>query len=419
MPAAAPSFDEANPHFMSAVVQAAETHRIVAARDIFDVRGIKLWARDLPVSPSLHQRLLDRKLREPIESCLRAEDGFTNVQLVERLDALLRSDHPLAAALRPQGAGIEQHARSLPLHAAVQLVLTAAAASRPGAIDHAVQGAALAAAMALAASLDRVGVRLAMLAGLLHDVGEMYVDPRYLDGSRQLDAADFRNVVVHPLMGAGLVQRFTDYPAALAAGIAEHHERLDQTGYPQRLGESTQGAIGRFVAVVETTLGIVNQGPLGLQKASLALRLVPGEYDRRWVGFVFRAALGQAAELPAEDPGEAAMRIALESTAIIGSVRDAAEAAAELCGDARASELVRELSGHVAHRLSRLDVAARSAGLGEPVPDIAAADVFEQSSALREIRYRLRGIARECLWAHPRLTQAEQEALAPLWARVS
>ena len=58
--ARADSFLTANPHALGLILQASETRAIIASRDIFDISGIKLWARDQSVSQALQRKLLDR-----------------------------------------------------------------------------------------------------------------------------------------------------------------------------------------------------------------------------------------------------------------------------------------------------------------------------------------------------------------------
>src|ERR1700761_3153958 len=48
------TFGRANPHALAAILEASETKRIIAATDIFDISGIKLWARNQPVSAERH-----------------------------------------------------------------------------------------------------------------------------------------------------------------------------------------------------------------------------------------------------------------------------------------------------------------------------------------------------------------------------
>ena len=124
-------FSSANPHALASILEASQTQSIIAARDIFDIAGTKLWARDLPVSQALQRKLLDRQLREPLESCLQAKDGVDANSLVSATEAMLTQDTPLTALLRPHAAAIVREAGRLPVHPVAQLLLTAAKTARP------------------------------------------------------------------------------------------------------------------------------------------------------------------------------------------------------------------------------------------------------------------------------------------------
>ena len=56
----APGDSQTSPDFLAALVSTSEIYSIVASQDIVDVRGLKLWAKGLPVSAVLQQRLLER-----------------------------------------------------------------------------------------------------------------------------------------------------------------------------------------------------------------------------------------------------------------------------------------------------------------------------------------------------------------------
>lgn len=291
------SFSTANPHALATILEASETRSIIASRDIFDVSGIKLWARDLPVSQALQRKLLDRQLRHPLESCLVAEDGVSGRSLVQSVEELVERDTPLAALLQPHAEKIVHAAEHLPLHSVAQLLLTAGQASRPGSFEHAVQAMALAGALMSAHGGGTRDMRLAMLAGLLHDLGEMYLAPQYgeADADRTLDFQSYQQLVVHPHVGKLLIEQLTNYPPEVARAISEHHERLDGSGYPHCLHRDLVSPLGRLLAVSEATLAALRGDSPHLTRASVALRVVPGEFDFGWVGLVSLGARGQKA----------------------------------------------------------------------------------------------------------------------------
>ena len=290
-------FSTANPHALATILEASQTKSIIASRDIFDISGTKLWAQDRPVSSALQRKLLDRQLRNPLESCLMAEDGVTPQSLVLCTEALLARDTPLNAVLQPHASKLAQEVAFLPLHPVAQLLLTAGQASRPESFDHAVQAMALAGALMIDHGGSTAELRVAMLAGLLHDLGEMYIDPRCgeADADRTLDLQSYRHLVVHPHVGQLLLTQLTNYPPALARAVAEHHERLDGSGYPHALKRDALSPLGRLLAVTEATLGVLRSERPELSRASIALRVVPGEFDLAWVGRIAAAARAQPA----------------------------------------------------------------------------------------------------------------------------
>ena len=408
--------DLANPHALATIVEASAKRTIVASQDILDDRGVKLWSRDQPVSESLQQRLLERKLKQPLEACLRAADGVTAFELHQAVKAFLDSDHAIARAIQPWGAHIIEEVTHVPMHSVAQLLLTAAQASKPHVFEHAVRGMALAGAMAASQAPDKYQLRLALLGGLLHDLGEMYVDPQYLDTKQPLDAAGYRHLAVHPKVGAMLLGRLTDYPAALTRAIGEHHERCDGSGYPARLMGDSQSSLGKLLAVVETTLGIASFSKAPWTHASFAMRMIPGEYDGSWVGFVAAAARQAKEDLDAATAapqGGASTRDQLEA---VNKRLDRAVQQAQDIESSANSDTVRRISARAAYLLHRLRTGWNAMGLWSMAEADAPAEArFEWHMACRELSYRLRFIRRECLWAEGELNPEDGLVLEMLW----
>jgi hypothetical protein len=383
-------FATANPHALATILEASQTKSIIASRDIFDLSGIKLWARDQPVSAALQRKLLDRQLRNPLESCLLAEDGVTAHTLVQATQALLERATPLASLLRGHSGKLVQEAAHLPLHSVAQLLLTAGQASRPEAFDHSMQAMALAGALMAAQGGSTAEVRMAMLAGLLHDLGEMYIDPRHgeADADRALDIVSYQQLVVHPHVGALLLTQLTNYPASLPRAIAEHHERLDGTGYPHALTRDKVSPLGRLLAVTEGVLASLRSDKPSLARASIALRAVPGEFDLDWVGHVARGARSEP-ELQTEvDLDEVQVRLARLDAAL----HAAQDSAAAMVPKAE-SPALKDALGLTLHLLHRLRTGWFASGLWS-AEAVAADDAAEVERVEDELSFRLAAIER-------------------------
>lgn len=285
-------FATANPHALSAILEASETRSIIAASDIFDIQGIKLWARNQPVSRELQRKLMDRSLRQPLETSLVAEDGVSVRTLAVALRDLLQQEGPLTPLLLPHAAALIQGVASVRLHPVVQLLLSAAETARPASFHHAIEAMAMAGALMKAHGGDQRQIAQTMTVGLLHDVGEMYVAPEYgeADAGTTLDVESYRQLVVHPHIGQLLLAQLTDYPKDVVKAVAEHHERLDGSGYPHRLVGTQMSPLGKLMSTVEAALAALHAPGASLHHASVALRVVPGEFDEHLAGPLAAAA---------------------------------------------------------------------------------------------------------------------------------
>ena len=406
---------EANPEVLNAIVKASETYDIVASQDIVDVRGLKLWGKGQPVSSALQQRLLDRKLMHPLEACLEVEDGVSLFMLHDDLHAYLNNGTPLSKALSPWAPLLLEQVKQLPLHSVAQLLLTTGLATRPSTLPHAVVAMALAGAMA-AARGTAVDVRTAMLGGLLHDIGEAYIQPQYLDVVGPLDLVGHKHLVVHPRVTQMLLSNTTDYPAVLCRAIGEHHERLDGSGYPARLIESALSPLGRLLAVVEVTLGILRSPPAPLLRADFALRVVPGEFDPHWTSFICNVARAAGEAIP-----EYASPVDAHSSPldlIDQRIAQAQQLAATLQSQGRGGPIL-DVVATAQFRLGRLRVAWNALGFwGVDSGSLSAKEQFDLELAGKELQQRLNQHQRECLLLGERLGELEKTWIEPLWRGV-
>lgn len=406
----ASAFSSANPHALATILEASETRRIIAATDIFDLAGTKLWARNQPVSAELQRKLLDRKLREPLEACLLAEDGVTPASLASALAELIEREVRLAPLLRPQASKLLREVTHLHLHPVAQLLLSAAQAARPAAFDHAIAAMGLAGALMAQHGGQTPDIRLAMLCGLLHDLGEMYIAPEFgeADADRELDTLSYRQLVVHPHVGLLLVAQLTNYPGAVARAVAEHHERLDGSGYPHRLSGDRISVLGRLVAVADAALAALRSTHDALPRASVALRAVPGEFDLAWVGHLTRAARGEPMLPPVMEPAD--IRARREA---LGEVLQSAEDSIALLAVGERSPAMRAALEMASFFVARLRIGWNESGLWHPQA-ATGLDAAEVEAMEDELYFRLRAVQRAVTMKAGELPPEEAGALAAL-----
>lgn len=97
-------------------------------------------------------------------------------------------------------------------------------------------------------------------AGLLHDIGKLGVSSRILDKNGPLDAAERTAIEQHPLFTWEILRHVACF-ADFARQAAQHHERLDGTGYPWGLGADDLDLTSRILAVADTYEAITASRP--------------------------------------------------------------------------------------------------------------------------------------------------------------
>ena len=120
----------------------------------------------------------------------------------------------------------------------------------PVARGHSQRVAAL--AETVATLLGWSGARIARirLAGLLHDVGKLFVPVGVLAKPGVLDPSEQMQVRAHPAAGAALLRGVPEARAVLAS-VLYHHERWDGRGYPAGIARATIPADARLLAIAD------------------------------------------------------------------------------------------------------------------------------------------------------------------------
>lgn len=76
--------------------------------------------------------------------------------------------------------------------------------------------------------------RLIYRAALLHDLGKLRVPNSILDKPGKLDDSEWRVMREHPVLSQQILGRISSF-ASIASIAGRHHEKLDGTGYPDRV----------------------------------------------------------------------------------------------------------------------------------------------------------------------------------------
>ena len=92
--------------------------------------------------------------------------------------------------------------------------------------------------------------QLVRRAALLHDIGKLSISNTILDKKTELNSGEWKTVHKHPRITRLILQRVRSFrEMAILAG--EHHEKLDGSGYPDRLTARDLSIESRIIAVAD------------------------------------------------------------------------------------------------------------------------------------------------------------------------
>lgn len=94
-------------------------------------------------------------------------------------------------------------------------------------------------------------LQLLGMAGLLHDVGKMRIDPEILNKPGKLTPQEFEVIKRHPVYGLEALRAQPGIPEAALQAAYGHHERLDGTGYPLGSGAAQISYMTRIITIVD------------------------------------------------------------------------------------------------------------------------------------------------------------------------
>ncbi len=104
-------------------------------------------------------------------------------------------------------------------------------------------------------ALDKV-----KMAGLIHDIGKIFVPPQILSKPTKLLDVEMNIIKYHATAGYEIL-RNVDMPWPIAEVVLQHHERISGTGYPKGLREDEILLESQIIAVADVYEAMISHRP--------------------------------------------------------------------------------------------------------------------------------------------------------------
>ena len=278
-----------SPHYLRALTAMADQRAVVADAAIYTDKGIKLVEKGARIDSRLYDRLVQHKLREPIDRHLSIENPVGVPALLAAGKELAEQSvlpNMLAEALGST-ARLLAPLRSLPLPASMACKLTVMRDQRPQLFQHSLQMMMVAVFLGIKSGLSERDCANLAAAALLHDLGVLHMEPAWSDPGNKVVGAQRKHLVAHPISAMLMVRDTQAYPRAVEVAVLEHHERMDASGYPRALAGADITPLGRILLLAEVVAAFYEKyDDMPAQRLSLMLRLNHRKFPAALVAYI-------------------------------------------------------------------------------------------------------------------------------------
>lgn len=188
-----------------------------------------------------------------IKVCARSKQAVTSMFKEARMGKALSSDDALPI--------VEEISTSVTRNPGALIGLARLKDKDDYTYMHSVAVCALMVALGRQLGLSDEEVRQAGLAGLLHDVGKMMIPLNILNKPGKLTDAEFDAVKSHPAEGHKMLLAGSGISEVALDVCLHHHEKVDGSGYPERLTDAQISLYAKMGAVCDVYDAITSNRP--------------------------------------------------------------------------------------------------------------------------------------------------------------
>jgi len=160
------------------------------------------------------------------------------------------------------GKEIELHVDKLQkaLSGTINVVASTVEVRDPYTAGHQRRVATLAQSIAREMGLSALQIEGIYMAGVVHDLGKIYVPAEILSKPSGLNDIEFNLIRTHSQVGYDLLKTI-DFPWPIAQIVYQHHERLNGSGYPQGLSSEQILIEAKIICVADVVEAMASHRP--------------------------------------------------------------------------------------------------------------------------------------------------------------
>ena len=206
-------------------------------------------------------RLSQLNLNTPLASCVKIAKPLTPSAIYKEIGELISKDKPLNEIDEHFGKAslLDQCCDSLKQYPDLLEILTIFKIETEDLYKQSLTSAYFSYILGAVAKYSQAKIESAFLAGVLHDIGLLFIPRNCLDKTKKLNAQEWKEIQLHPIIAFKLLKDVEDFPVSSRKAILEHHERPDGSGYPMNKEEDDIGELGSLISLLDDVIVIYNK----------------------------------------------------------------------------------------------------------------------------------------------------------------
>jgi hypothetical protein len=213
------------------------------------------------VGAGKYRELSQLNLNIPLDSCIKIAEPLTQTSIYQDIGKLVSLDPSFQEIDENFGKAslLDQCCEALTPYPDLLEILTVLKLETEDLYHQSLLSSYLAYITGVAAKYSQAKIEIAFLAGLLHDIGLLFIPRNCLDKRKRLTAQEWKEIQLHPIIAFKLLKDIDGFSMVSRKAILDHHERPDGSGYPMGNEEDDISEIGSLISLLDDVIVVYNK----------------------------------------------------------------------------------------------------------------------------------------------------------------
>lgn len=227
--------NQAKDYYGHRLASVNDTNPVIASENIYNDQGVLVLSEGSEFSRARADQIAKHKLIKPLEHSVdvsKSLDAKALYDLLVKFSAALPGLNAVADNEAVQKA-LMRNCKFYEKHPLIRQKLTVLSSQLPEIYYNSLYSAVAGVVIGYEIKLSDPELRTIFIAGLMHNIGFLHLDPELTKNESLLERDESIQVQVHPVIAKHFLDHIPNLPKDIGKAVVDHHERTDGTGYPK------------------------------------------------------------------------------------------------------------------------------------------------------------------------------------------